>query len=50
VIDSCLVALQLMVYYRYLPTTQVDKGEAAGEADAAEAVDKSDDVRVTIDI
>ena len=50
VIDSCLVALQLMVYYRYLPTTQVDKGEAAGEADAAEAVDKSGDVGVTIDI
>jgi hypothetical protein len=26
--DTCLVALQLMVYYRYLPTTQViDKGD-----------------------
>ena len=24
--DTCLVALQLMVYYRYLPTTSVSAG------------------------
>ena len=31
--DSCLVALQLMVYYRYLPTTQT----SAAKEDAEEA-------------
>ena len=50
--DSCLCALQLMVYYRYLPTTQTaagaDDNSAAGEA--PEAVDNSKDVPVTVDI
>ena len=43
--DSCLAALQLMVYYRYLPTSTVEAGKV-GEADdgggAAGAVDKDD--------
>jgi len=51
VMDTCLVALQLMVYYRYLPTTQTKAAvaeEDAGNA-AAAAVDKSD-VDVVVDI
>ena len=51
--DTCLAALQLMVYYRYLPTTSVKAGadEAAeGGEDAAQAIDKSKDVAVTVDI
>ena len=51
VMDTCLVALQLMVYYRYLPTTQtkaaVAEDEGVGAAEAA--VDKSD-VDVVVDI
>ena len=51
--DTCLAALQLMVYYRYLPTTSVKAGEddaGAGGEDAAQAIDKSKDVAVTVDI
>ncbi len=50
--DTCLAALQLMVYYRYLPTTSVKAGEDdAGAGDnAAQAIDKSKDVAVTVDI
>ncbi len=49
VMDTCLVALQLMVYYRNLPTTQ----EAAVKADViiAEALDaavQSDDITVDV--
>jgi hypothetical protein len=51
--DTCLAALQLMVYYRYLPTTSVKAGEddaSAGGDDASQAIDKSKDVAVTVDI
>jgi hypothetical protein len=50
--DTCLAALQLMVYYRYLPTTSVKAGEdeGAAPADANKAMDKSKDVTVTVDI
>ena len=50
--DTCLTALQLMVYYRYLPTTSVKAGadEAPDEADGANSMDKSNDVIVTVDI
>ena len=50
--DTCLAALQLMVYYRYLPTTSVKAGEddAGAGGDAAQAIDKSKDVAVTVDI
>ena len=50
--DTCLAALQLMVYYRYLPTTSVKAGadEAVGDGDGAKAIDKSKDVAVTVDI
>ncbi len=49
--DTCLAALQLMVYYRYMPTTSVKAGED-DEADevAVKALDKSTDVAVTVDI
>ena len=49
--DTCLVALQLMVYYRYLPTTSVKAGadEAPGE-DGVKGMDKSKDVQVVVDI
>ena len=50
VMDSCLVALQFMVYYRYLPTTQTKAAEEnSSESDDA-AVDKGDDVGVEVDI
>lgn len=55
VMDTCLVALQLMVYYRYLPTTQTSAGaddvDIGGDEDAVDAaVDKNKDVEVTVDI
>ena len=52
VMDSCLAALQLMVYYRYLPTTQTKAGATVEEqqAGAAAAVDKGGDVGVEVDI
>lgn len=47
--DTCLAALQLMVYYRYLPqaTLKVEEDKSAG---AAAATDKSNDVDVEVDI
>jgi len=50
--DTCLAALQLMVYYRYLPTTQTKAGAdiADQQAGAEAAVDKGGDVGVEVDI
>nr|MCR5414119.1 hypothetical protein [Kiritimatiellia bacterium] len=50
VMNSCLVALQLMVYYRYLPTTSTKA--AAAEAPEGDADDLTDanDVSVDVDI
>jgi hypothetical protein len=52
VMDTCLVALQLMVYYRYLPTNQLTAGLDEGKEApaAAQAVDKGNDVNVEVDI
>ena len=51
VMSSCLVALQLMVYYRYLPTSQTKATEEThADADTSDAVDRSDDVGVEVDI
>lgn len=50
VMDTCLAALQLMVYYRYLPTTQTTAAVAEEEPDAASAAVNKDDVGVVIDI
>ena len=49
---TCLCALQLMVYYRYLPTTQTKaaKAETTGEEDKKDAKKKSKDVDVEVDI
>ncbi|MBR7179998.1 MAG: terpene cyclase/mutase family protein [Kiritimatiellae bacterium] len=49
VMDSCLVALQLMVYYRYLPTTQTKAAEEIHDSGDA-PVDSGDDVGVDVDI
>ena len=48
---TCLCALQLMVYYRYLPTTQTKaaKAETSGEEDKKDKK-KSNDVDVEVDI
>ena len=48
---TCLCALQLMVYYRYLPTTQTKaaKAETTGEEDKKDKK-KSNDVDVEVDI
>ena len=45
VMDTCLTALQLMVYYRYLPTTKLE----ATKADET-MKSKSDDITVTLDL
>ncbi|MCQ2389046.1 MAG: terpene cyclase/mutase family protein [Kiritimatiellae bacterium] len=51
VMGTCLVALQLMVYYRYLPTTSLKATSVADDVKAATATaDKSGDVGVTIDL
>ncbi len=48
VMGTCLCALQLMVYYRYLPTTSLKATEQA--ADLVAASTEKMDVRVTIDL
>ena len=50
VMDSCLVALQLMVYYRYLPTAQTSAGEVVDDKSAADTAVGKDDVKVDADI
>ncbi|MBE6381630.1 MAG: hypothetical protein E7049_01280 [Lentisphaerae bacterium] len=50
VMDTCLAALQLMVYYRYLPTNQLKATEGEKADGAAAATDKAGDVDVTVDI
>jgi len=49
--DSCLAALQLMVYYRYLPTTSIEASteDQDSKNDAVNA-DDSNDVKVKVDI
>ena len=47
--DTCLAALQLMVYYRYLPTTSTKAGESDHqEAVVAKTPEKSKDVEVIV--
>ena len=46
---TCLCALQLMVYYRYLPTTQTKAAKANTEADEKKD-EKKDEVEVEVDI
>ena len=49
---TCLCALQLMVYYRYLPTTQTKAAKAitSGEDEGAAKDKKSKDIEVEVDI
>ena len=48
---TCLCALQLMVYYRYLPTTQTSAGLADDQLEKAKAAPKkAADVAVDVDI
>ena len=49
---TCLCALQLMVYYRYLPTTQTKAAKAitSGEDDDAAKGKKSKEIEVEVDI
>ena len=49
---TCLCALQLMVYYRYLPTTQTKaaKAETSGEEEDKAKGKKSKDIDVEVDI
>ena len=51
---TCLVALQLMVYYRYLPTTQTKAAKVEAHDDDADAKKgskkKSKDVDIEVDI
>ena len=49
VMDTCLAALQLMVYYRYLPTTQLKAAEVEVDVEAL-SKDKSGEINVTIDL
>ena len=49
VMDTCLAALQLMVYYRYLPTTSLKATEVEVDVDAL-SKDKSGEISVSIDI
>lgn len=49
VMSTCLAALQLMVYYRYLPTTQLKSTEVEADVEAL-STDKGGDVSVSIDI
>lgn len=52
VMDTCLAALQLMVYYRYLPTTKLDaaKVDEAAEIVKQQEKAKKDDITVTFDL
>ena len=49
---TCLCALQLMVYYRYLPTTQTKaaKAETSGDEDEGKGKKKSKEIDVEVDI
>lgn len=49
VMGTCLAALQLMVYYRYLPTTQLKATEVEADVETL-SKDKSGEIGVTIDI
>ena len=51
VMDTCLTALQLMVYYRYLPTNQIENAPVANaEKGKLASVDRKSDVDVEVDL
>ena len=49
VMGTCLAALQLMVYYRYLPTTSLKATEVEADVESL-TKDKSGEISVSIDI
>ena len=49
VMSTCLAALQLMVYYRYLPTTQLKATEVEADVESL-SKDATGEVGVSIDI
>ena len=49
VMGTCLAALQLMVYYRYLPTTQLKAAEVEADVESL-SKDKTGEINVSIDI
>ena len=49
VMGTCLAALQLMVYYRYLPTTQLKATEVEVDVETL-SKDKGGEIGVTVDI
>ncbi len=49
VMSTCLAALQLMVYYRYLPTTQLKATEVEADVESL-SKDKTGEINVSIDI
>ena len=49
VMGTCLAALQLMVYYRYLPTTQLKATEVAPDVESL-SKEKTGEVNVEVDI
>lgn len=49
VMSTCLAALQLMVYYRYLPTTSLKAAEVEADVESL-SKDKSGEISVSIDI
>ncbi|MBO6167725.1 MAG: terpene cyclase/mutase family protein [Kiritimatiellae bacterium] len=50
VMDTCLAALQLMVYYRYLPQATLKADDEKSTSAAEAATDKSNDIDVSVDI
>ncbi len=48
--DTCLAALQLMVYYRYLPAATLKASDEKSKSAAEAASDKSNDVDVSVEI
>ena len=50
VMGTCLAALQLMVYYRYLPTTSLKATEVEADVDALSTGGGTGEVGVSIDI
>ena len=49
VMGTCLAALQLMVYYRYLPTSQLKAAEVEADVESL-SKDKTGEINVSIDI
>ena len=50
VMGTCLAALQLMVYYRYLPTGQKNAWKVTEEKEEKVTGAAKDDIDVSIDI